>query len=73
MKERVIFMFCTNATGNHKFPWLVVGKAHNFRVYESVALPVRYQDKKNVWVTRDLFLDWFNSEFVPTVRRHLFQ
>jgi len=32
---------------------------------------VCYRGKKNAWVTRDLFLDCFNSEFVPSVRRHL--
>lgn len=30
-----------------------------------------YRGQKNAWATRDLFLDWFKSEFVPNVRRHL--
>lgn len=30
-----------------------------------------YRGQKNAWVTRDLFIDWFNNEFVPSVRRHL--
>ncbi|CAI6358933.1 unnamed protein product [Macrosiphum euphorbiae] len=71
MKERVTFMPCANATGNHKLRLLVVGKAHKPRAFKSVTLPVYYRGQKNAWVTRDLFLDWFNTEFVPSVRRHL--
>ncbi|XP_050524168.1 jerky protein homolog-like [Daktulosphaira vitifoliae] len=71
MKERVTFMPCANATGSHKVRLLVVGKAHKPRAFKSVALPVYYRGQKNAWVTRDLFLDWFNNEFVPSVRRHL--
>ncbi|XP_025192185.1 jerky protein homolog-like [Melanaphis sacchari] len=71
MKERVTFMPCTNATGNHKLRLLVVGKAQKPRALKSAALPVCYRGQKNAWVTRDLFLDWFNNEFVLSVRRHL--
>ncbi|KAL4103997.1 hypothetical protein QTP88_019310 [Uroleucon formosanum] len=71
MKERVTFEPCANATGNHKLRLLVVGKAQKPRAFKSVALPVCYRGQKNAWVTRDLFLDWFDNEFVPSVHRHL--
>ncbi|XP_060845627.1 tigger transposable element-derived protein 2-like [Rhopalosiphum padi] len=47
------------------------GKAQKPRAFKSVALPVCYLGQNNAWLTRDLFLDWFNNEFVPRVRRHL--
>jgi len=53
MKERVNFIPCANATGNHKLRLLVVGKAQKHRAFKSVALPVCYRGQKNAWVTRD--------------------
>ncbi|GBO26660.1 Jerky -like [Araneus ventricosus] len=34
-------------------------------------LPVCYRGQENAWVTRELFLDWFKTEFVPALRQHM--
>ncbi|CAH3998215.1 unnamed protein product [Pieris brassicae] len=71
MKMRVTFMPCANAAGTHKLQLLVVGKSKNPRAFKSTRLPVCYRAQKNAWVTKDLFLEWFKTEFVPAVRRYL--
>lgn len=71
MKMRVTFMPCANASGTHKIKLLVVGKSKKPRAFKSLRLPVCYRAQKNAWVTKDLFLDWFKTEFVPAVRLHL--
>ena len=32
---------------------------------------VKYRSQKNLWMTSDIFLDWFMKEFVPAVKRFL--
>lgn len=71
MKMRVTFMPCANAAGTHKLQLLVVGKSKNPRAFKSTRLPVCYRSQKNAWVTKDVFLEWFKTEFIPAVRRHL--
>uniref|UniRef100_A0A2S2PU99 Tigger transposable element-derived protein 7 n=1 Tax=Schizaphis graminum TaxID=13262 RepID=A0A2S2PU99_SCHGA len=34
-------------------------------------LPVCYRNQKNMWVTRNVFLNWFNSEFDPSIHHYL--
>ena len=49
-KERVTLMTCSNATGMHKLPLLVIGKAENPRCFKNInkkALPVHYYSQKN--------------------------
>ena len=69
-------MACFNATGNHKLPLMFVGKAQKPRCRKNVnmsALPVRYFAQKNAWVNSEIFANWFQSEFVPAVKKHLSQ
>uniref|UniRef100_A0A1Y1KY66 DDE-1 domain-containing protein n=1 Tax=Photinus pyralis TaxID=7054 RepID=A0A1Y1KY66_PHOPY len=30
-----------------------------------------YRPQRNAWVTKDLFMEWFETEFVPAVHRHV--
>ncbi|KAG8236433.1 hypothetical protein J437_LFUL016938 [Ladona fulva] len=67
IKARITFMPCTNVTGKHKLPLFVVEIAKILRAFKSVTLPVYYCGQKNAWITRELFLEWFKTEFVPAV------
>ena len=35
------------------------------------ALPVKYYAQKSAWVNSTIFADWFQEEFVPSVKKHL--
>jgi hypothetical protein len=35
------------------------------------APPVIYKNGKNAWMTRHVFISWFNEDFVPSVKSHL--
>ncbi len=73
-KERVTLMSCSNATGKHKLPLMVIGKAANPRCFKNVnrqALPVQYCNQKNAWMDSHIFSDWFHQQFVPAVTKYL--
>jgi hypothetical protein len=66
-------MTCSNATGMHKLPLVVIGKAENpccFKNINKKALPVHYYSQKNAWMDR-IFLEWFHNQFVPAVTKYL--
>lgn len=68
-KERITFMPCANATGTHKLPLLVIGKAQRPRALATVKkLPVHYTGQRNAWVTRPIFLEWLQEHFIPKVK-----
>lgn len=70
-KDRVTFMPCCNAGGTHKLPLLVIGKFSNPRAFKNVHLPVVYKATARGWMTRDLFIEWFKTCFIPSVKRYL--
>lgn len=50
-KDRLTFMPCSNSSGTHKLPLLVVGKAKNPRAFKNVShLPVIYKNQAKGWV-----------------------
>jgi len=65
-KDRVIFMPCANSTSTHKLQLMVVREAKHPRTFKKVSsLPVVYKNQTKGWVTREVFLDWFNEHFIP--------
>lgn len=70
-KERVTFMPCSNASGKHKLPLLVLGKAANPRALKNCILPVVYKATTKGWMTRHLFMEWFQMCFIPKVKSFL--
>lgn len=70
-KERITFMPCANASGSHKLRLLVVGKSAKPRAFGNSLIPVSYRGQKKGWITKDLFREWFHTEFVPAVRKKL--
>lgn len=73
-KERLTIMACSNASGKHKIPLMVIGKSSRPRALKDIspkALPVYYKSQKSAWMDANLFTTWFKEEFVPSVTRFL--
>ena len=67
-KDCVTLMACSNATGNHKLPLVLIGKSANPRCFKNInkaALPVKYCAQKSAWMNSNIFSDWFINIFVP--------
>lgn len=59
-KEDVTLIACSNATGNHKLPLMIIAKAKKTRCFKNLnmsALPVKYYAQKSVWVNSTIFAD----------------
>ena len=49
-KEKVTLMPCTNATGEHKLPLMLIGKSRNPRCFKNFVLPTMYyRSSTNAW------------------------
>ena len=73
-KDRVTIMACSNASGSHKLPLVLIHKSLNPRCFKNLnksALPVKYYSQRNAWMDSDIFKKWFEAEFVPAVTKHL--
>lgn len=70
-KDRVTFMPCSNASGTHKMNMLVIGKATKPRAFKNVQLPVDYKAQNKGWMTKSVFVEWFEQLFVPSVKKFL--
>lgn len=74
IKERITIFACANASANHRLPIMVVGKSKNPRAFKNIsqnALPVTYKDQRNAWISGDLFKEWFDEQFAPSVAEFL--
>lgn len=73
-KDRVTVLACSNASGNHRLPLLVIGKAQKPRAFKNLnvkALPCQYANQKSAWMDAGLFKTWFHEEFVPETEKFL--
>ncbi|KAG6940498.1 tigger transposable element derived 2 [Chelydra serpentina] len=73
-KDRLTLLFCVNVTGKHKLKPLCIGKSRMPRCFHHVnvnCLTFLYKNSKNSWMTSEIFEQWFFTEFVPSVRKHL--
>jgi len=71
-KERVTVMACSNVSGTLKLPLVVIGKSAKPRALRNVnALPVSCKNQKSAWMTQEIFVAWFQKEFVPAVKTFL--
>ena len=72
-KERVTLMSCSNATGMHKLPLMLIGKSVNPRCFKNInkkALPVQYCAQTNAWMDSPIFSNCFHNQFVPAVSKY---
>ena len=61
-KDCVTLMACSNATGNHELPLVLIGKSANRRCFKNINknfLPVNYCAQKSVCMNSSIFRDWF--------------
>lgn len=68
-KDRVALTTCTNATGTHKIPLAMIGKAAKpwcFRAHQS---PIPYNNQANAWNDSKLTKWWFRDIFLPEIRK----
>ena len=73
-KNRLTVLVCSNSTGSHKLPPLVIGKYAKHRCFHHINFqtrPVVYNHSSNAWMTSSIFEEWFHDHFVPAVWRHL--
>ncbi|XP_043251226.1 jerky protein homolog-like [Colletes gigas] len=70
--NRISLIFCTNATGSHKFPLLLINKSAHPRSIKDclLTLPVVYKTQTNGWIDETIFNDWFTNHFKPSVLHH---
>lgn len=70
-KERLTVLACANAAGTHKNKLLIIGKHARPRALKNVkSLPAIYKANKRAWVTKELFTEWFNDNFIPEAKAH---
>lgn len=72
-KERVTTLFCSNASGSHQIPLLVIGKSRTPRCLKNLVTPgmkenrlrhfeslgVIYTHQNNFWIYRQIFMLWY--------------
>ena len=65
---------CSNASGTHKLPLVVIGKAQkpcgimNMNVS---SFPICYRGQKPAWMNKCIFKDWLINEFIFNVKKTL--
>ncbi|XP_067139686.1 jerky protein homolog-like [Centruroides vittatus] len=70
-KSRITVMVCGNVTGTHRLPLLIVGKSKNPRCFKGIKkLPVTYKNQKNSCMDTTIFIEWYDTVFIPEVKKH---
>lgn len=66
---------CTNCTGTHKIPLLVVGKEKTPSCLETagVGLGASYLSQREVWCDDRTFQHWCERVFLPAIRQRTTQ
>ncbi|XP_022909635.2 tigger transposable element-derived protein 1-like [Onthophagus taurus] len=78
MKDRLTLLFCANASGDLKLKPLVVYHAETPRAFKKYKiqkskLNVMWRSNNKAWVTRDIFTDWINKVFGPSMKKYLLE
>nr|XP_053637938.1 tigger transposable element-derived protein 1-like [Cherax quadricarinatus] len=78
MKDRLTLMLCANASGDFKVKLLLVYHSENPTVFKrnsvmksKLCVFCRYNIK--AWVTREIFVEWFNEVFGSSVKNYLLE
>ncbi|XP_066531040.1 tigger transposable element-derived protein 1-like [Hoplias malabaricus] len=76
MKDRLTLALCANASGDCKVKLLLVYHSENQRAFTShkvtkETLSVLWLSNSKAGVTRDIFVQWVNLVFGPTVKQYL--
>lgn len=69
-KSRVTLVVCTNTTGSHKLPILMIGKAKQPECFKYIrACPTPYSSQPSAWMDINQCQKWFDEVFAPEVTR----
>ena len=67
-KDRLTFLYYSNADGSHKMPLFIVGKPKKSQCFRGVkSLPDKSEANSNGWMTASLFKNWsvlFDNEMI---------
>lgn len=66
-KERLTLLVCPNLTGTIRIPILVIGRSKNPRCFRNKNLPSYYASQNSIWMTKNIFFDWFNNCFMRSI------
>lgn len=69
-KDRVTFTLFCNATGSHKYPITMIGKAANPLCFNGVGnrCPLPFFSQRSAWMDGHVLKRWFFEVFVPGLR-----
>lgn len=74
-KEWITLLLASNASGTHKLPPMCIGKSIKPQALKDIvpdAMPVFYRaQKKNGWMSSELFEEWFLKQFVQQAGKFL--
>ncbi|XP_017790869.1 PREDICTED: jerky protein homolog-like [Habropoda laboriosa] len=70
-KDRVSIGLCSNADGTHKLLPIFVHKFKNPQALKNcVELPVVYKSQRQACMNTDIFNEWYEEDFKPSVRQY---
>lgn len=72
-RDCVIVVGCVNATGSHKLRLAMIGRQKTLSCYGNAnvdKMPFRYYSQEDGWLDREVFSEWFHTEFVTSVRSY---
>ncbi|KAK3920150.1 Jerky protein homolog-like [Frankliniella fusca] len=73
-KDRVTIGVCANATGCHRLPLLMIGKAKHPRALKAYwnhfeKMRIIYKHQPSSWTTGEIYTDWIRNYFIPLVEQ----
>nr|XP_012139070.1 PREDICTED: jerky protein homolog-like isoform X1 [Megachile rotundata] len=69
--DKITIALCTNALGINKIMPLVIYKYKNpSSLKHEVSLPIIFKSQVNAMMDQELFIDWFENHFKPSVREY---
>lgn len=74
MKDRLTLLLCSNASGDFRVKPLLVYHSENPRAFKHVnkfQLGVQWRANPKARMTRQIFVDWVNEVFGPSVKKYL--
>lgn len=74
-KQRITAHLCSNATGDNKLRLMIIGQSRKPRVFSDFPVDdfAFYKGNRSSWMTREFFQNWFEEEFVPSVRAYSYK
>ncbi|UYV70864.1 hypothetical protein LAZ67_8000911 [Cordylochernes scorpioides] len=70
-KSRITAMVCGNINVKLRLPLLIIGKFANPRCFKGIKIfPVIYKKQNNSWMVTNIFIEWYDTVFIPEVKKH---